>query len=106
MPATAVVKATSVEVLDTSSAPASQYLGVRGVVGLTAWAGLLLIAELKPGDTVFVSGAAGAVGSLVGQIARMKGAARVIGSAGGPVKTRALVEEFGFDADIRTDQDR
>ena len=60
----------------------SAYLGVLGMTTLTAYVGLLDIAQMKPGDVVFVSGAAGAVGSMAGQIAKLKGAARVIGSAG------------------------
>ncbi|HEU5331376.1 MAG TPA: NADP-dependent oxidoreductase [Actinocrinis sp.] len=87
-------------VVDTSIAPAGAYLGALGVPGLTAWGGLLFAAEFKPGDTVFVSGAAGAVGSLAGQIARLKGAARVVGSAGGPEKAQLLTSRFGFDAAI------
>lgn len=78
--------------------PPSAYLGVLGVPGLTAWVGLLDIAGLQPGDTVFVSGAAGAVGSLVGQLARLKGASRVIGSAGSAEKVAWLTDELGFDA--------
>jgi NADPH-dependent curcumin reductase CurA len=66
--------------------------------GLTAYAGLLSVGALQPGETVFVSGAAGAVGSLVGQIARLKGAARVVGSAGSAAKVAKLVDEYGFDA--------
>jgi NADPH-dependent curcumin reductase CurA len=87
-------------VVDTSLAPAGAYLGALGVPGLTAWGGLLFAAEFKPGDTVFVSGAAGAVGSLAGQIAKLKGAARVVGSAGGPEKAALLTSRFGFDAAI------
>ncbi|MEU6373125.1 NADP-dependent oxidoreductase [Streptomyces sp. NPDC046909] len=66
--------------------------------GLVAYAGLLRVAELKPGDTVFVSSAAGAIGGLAGQIARLMGAARVIGSAGSAEKVRYLTERLGFDA--------
>ena len=73
------------------------YLGVLGMPGITAYAGLMRAAEFKPGDAVFVSGAAGAVGSLVGQIAKLEGASRVIGSAGSAEKV-ARVKEFGFDA--------
>ncbi|WP_157881484.1 NADP-dependent oxidoreductase, partial [Streptomyces phaeochromogenes] len=69
-----------------------------GMTGLTAYAGLLRTASFKEGDTVFVSGAAGAVGSQVGQIAKLKGASRVIGSAGSDEKVKLLVEEYGFDA--------
>ena len=68
------------------------------MTGLTAYAGLLRTASFKEGDTVFVSGAAGAVGSQVGQIAKLKGASRVIGSAGSDEKVKLLVEEYGFDA--------
>ncbi len=75
----------------------SAYLGVLGMPTLTAYVGLLDIAALKPGDVVFVSGAAGAVGSMAGQIAKLKGAARVIGSAGSEEKVRWL-REIGFDA--------
>ncbi|MEU2357443.1 NADP-dependent oxidoreductase [Streptomyces misionensis] len=84
--------------VDPEAAPLSSYLGVLGMTGLTAYAGLLRTAAFKEGDTVFVSGAAGAVGSQVGQIAKLKGAARVIGSAGSDDKVRLLVEEYGFDA--------
>jgi hypothetical protein len=66
--------------------------------GLTAYAGLFRVAEFRPGDAVFVSGAAGAVGSLVGQFARLRGASAVIGSAGSPEKVRWLREELGFTA--------
>jgi NADPH-dependent curcumin reductase CurA len=75
----------------------SAYLGVLGMPALTAYVGLLDIAALQPGDVVFVSGAAGAVGSVAGQIAKLKGAARVIGSAGTDDKVRWL-HEIGFDA--------
>lgn len=68
------------------------------MTGLTAYAGLFDVASFKEGDAVFVSGAAGAVGSQVGQMARLKGASRVIGSAGSDEKVKLLVEEYGFDA--------
>ncbi|QHY95340.1 Putative NADP-dependent oxidoreductase YfmJ [Streptomyces sp. S4.7] len=84
--------------VDASLAPLSAYLGVLGMPGLTAYAGLLEVASFKEGDAVFVSGAAGAVGSQVGQLARIKGASRVIGSAGSDDKVKLLVEEYGFDA--------
>ena len=86
--------------IDTSLAGPSTYLGALGATGLTAYFGLLDTGRLKDGDTVVVSGAAGAVGSMAGQIAKIKGAGRVIGIAGGPEKCRALTEEFGFDAAI------
>ncbi|MET9874261.1 NADP-dependent oxidoreductase [Actinacidiphila glaucinigra] len=94
----ALVKAENVVRVDPGLAPLSTYLGVLGMTGLTAYAGLLRVAGLKEGDVVFVSGAAGAVGSQVGQIARLKGASRVIGSAGSDEKVKLLVEEYGFDA--------
>jgi len=78
--------------------PLSAYLGVLGMTALTAYVGLLEIAHLKAGDTVFVSGAAGAVGTMVGQIARLKGAQRVIGSAGSTEKVALLTEKYNFDA--------
>lgn len=84
--------------VDPDAAPLSAYLGVLGMTGLTAYAGLLDVASFKEGDAVFVSGAAGAVGSEVGQIARLKGASRVIGSAGSDEKVKLLTEEYGFDA--------
>jgi NADPH-dependent curcumin reductase CurA len=95
-----LIPAKSARILDTSLAPAHAYLGVLGMPGLTAYAGLLRIGELAEGDRVFVSAAAGAVGSLVGQLARLKGASLVVGSAGGPEKTAWLLEEAGFDAAI------
>ncbi|WP_328400926.1 NADP-dependent oxidoreductase [Streptomyces sp. NBC_00390] len=81
-----------------SLAPLSAYLGVLGMTGLTAYAGLFDVASFKEGDAVFVSGAAGAVGSQVGQMAKLRGASRVIGSAGSDEKVKLLVEEYGFDA--------
>ncbi len=83
--------------VDTSLAQPTAFLGALGMTGLTAYAGLTEVAAFKRGDTVFVSGAAGAVGSLVGQIAKNLGAARVIGSAGSAAKVARLLE-LGFDA--------
>jgi NADPH-dependent curcumin reductase CurA len=91
-----VLPAAAVKPVDVGAAPAQAYLGVLGMPGLTAYAGLLRVAELGEGETVFVSGAGGAVGSLVGQIARIKGATQVIGSAGGPQKCQWLLDEAGF----------
>ncbi|WP_338674347.1 NADP-dependent oxidoreductase [Streptomyces sp. SCSIO 30461] len=85
--------------IDTSLAPASTYLGALGMPGMTAYFGLLDVGALKEGETVVVSGAAGAVGSIVGQIARIKGC-RVVGIAGGPEKCALLTDELGFDAAI------
>ncbi|SDI66629.1 hypothetical protein SAMN05192558_10643 [Actinokineospora alba] len=93
----AIVRADAVAKVDPAVAPLGAYLGVLGMPGLTAYAGLLDVAEFRTGDTVFVSAAAGAVGSLVGQIARLRGAKRVIGSAGGPEKVQHLLD-LGFDA--------
>ena len=78
--------------------PLTYYLGVLGMPGLTAWTGLFRMAEFREGDAVFVSGAAGAVGSLVGQFARLRGASRVVGSAGSAEKVAWLTGELGFDA--------
>ena len=85
--------------VDLSLAPASTYLGALGMPGLTAYFGLLDVGALQPGETVAVSGAAGAVGTVAGQIAKLKGC-RVIGIAGGPDKCAMLVDELGFDAAI------
>ncbi len=96
----AVVHGRVTWVVDTSLAPANAWLGVLGMPGLTAYAGLLRVGEFRPGDRVFVSAAAGAVGSVVGQLARLKGASLVVGSAGGPDKVGWLVDEAGFDAAV------
>ncbi len=95
-----VLPASATRVVDTELAPAQAWLGVLGMPGLTAYAGLLRVGELREGDRVFVSAAAGAVGSLVGQIARLKGASLVVGSAGGPVKTQWLLDDAGFNRAI------
>lgn len=83
--------------VDPAIAPISTSLGVLGMPGLTAYAGLVDIAQIKEGDTLFVSAAAGAVGSAAGQIARLRGC-RTIGSAGSPEKVAWLTDELGFDA--------
>ena len=82
--------------IDTSVAPASYFLGILGMPGLTAYFGLMHIGKPKAGETVVVSGAAGAVGIVVGQIAKLQGC-RVIGIAGSDEKVKLLKEEFGFD---------
>ncbi len=95
----AVLKAGSARKIDARPGVSpSAYLGILGMPGQTAYAGLLEVAAMKPGDVVFVSGAAGAVGSAVGQIARLKGAGRVIGSAGSADKVAHLTGKLGFDA--------
>jgi NADPH-dependent curcumin reductase CurA len=95
----AVSDGSGVTRVDTTSAPAPVQLGVLGIGGLTAYVGLLEFGRPEPGQTVVVSGAAGSVGSIVGQIARIKGA-RAVGIAGGPDKCQWLIEELGFDAAI------
>ena len=92
-----VADARAVRPLDPSAAPVSTALGVLGMPGFTAYAGLLEIG--KPKESVVVAAATGPVGSAVGQIAKVKGA-RAVGIAGGPDKCRALLEEFGFDAAV------
>jgi NADPH-dependent curcumin reductase CurA len=83
--------------LDASRAPMSAFLGVLGMPGVTAWVGLLDICQPKAGETVVVSAASGAVGSAVGQIAKLKGC-RAVGIAGGKAKCEYVVKELGFDA--------
>lgn len=95
----AVADARHMRRLDPSAAPVSTALGVLGMPGFTAYAGLLEIGRPAEGETVVVAAAAGPVGSAVGQIARVKGA-RAVGIAGGPEKVRLLREEYGFDAAV------
>ena len=78
--------------------PLSVRLHVLGMTGMTAYVGLTAIAGVQPGETVFISGAAGAVGTSAGQMAKLLGAGRVIGSAGTPEKVRLLSEKYGYDA--------
>jgi NADPH-dependent curcumin reductase CurA len=78
--------------------PPSAYLGALGMTTLAAYVGLLDVAGLRRGDVVFVSGASGVIGGMAGQIARLKGASRVVGSAGSPAKVDHLVRRLGFDA--------
>ena len=85
--------------IDASMIPIQSYLGVMGMPGMTAYVGLLDIGEPKPGETVFVSAAAGAVGSIVCQIAKIKGC-RVVGSAGSAAKLAWLLDDVGIDAAI------
>ena len=83
----------------TPGVPLTASMSVLGNTGLTAWAGMVRVGQVKSGDTVVVSAAAGAVGSIAGQIAKRHGA-RVVGIAGGEAKCRWLTEELGFDAAI------
>jgi NADPH-dependent curcumin reductase CurA len=94
----ALLDAAKARKVDPAAAPPSAYLGALGMVGLTAYVGLLDVAAMRPSDTVFVSGAAGAVGSIAGQIAKLRGSPRVIGSAGSAAKVEYLTRELGFDA--------
>src|SRR5712691_10351641 len=92
-----VAKAGELTPIDAKRAPASYYLGVLGMPGMTAWFGLTEIGQPKPGETVVVSAASGAVGSVVGQLAKIKGC-RAVGIAGGQAKCDYVVHELGFDA--------
>ncbi len=92
-----LVPARAAVLVDPDAAPLPAYLGVLGMPGMTAWVGLYDIGQVRPGETVWVSAASGAVGSLAGQLARLAGC-RVVGSAGGADKCRYVVEELGFDA--------
>ncbi len=94
-----VAPSKSLKVVDTSLAPASYYLGILGMTGLTAYFGLMHIGKPKAGETVVVSGAAGAVGLVVGQIAKIQGC-RVVGIAGSDEKINLLKNTFGFDEAI------
>jgi len=95
----AVSDGKGVSKVDTRVVKLPTYLGTLGMPGMTAYFGLLDIGKPSPGQTVVVSGAAGAVGSVVGQVAKIKGC-RAVGIAGGADKCRLVVEEFGFDAAI------
>ncbi|HSP38450.1 MAG TPA: NADP-dependent oxidoreductase [Frankiaceae bacterium] len=97
----AVCRPSELERLDPSAdqVPLPAYLGVLGMPGLTAWVGTYDIGAIRPGETMFISAASGAVGSIAGQLARL-GGCRVIGSAGGTDKVAFLTDELGFDAAI------
>lgn len=99
-----IVKARYLQKLDPKLAPLPTFLGTLGMTGLTAYFGLLDIGQPKPGETVVVSGGAGAVGIAVGQIAKIKGA-RAVGIAGSEEKCRTLVEELGFDSAVNYKDD-
>jgi NADPH-dependent curcumin reductase CurA len=83
--------------VDSTQIPLSAYLGIVGMPGMTAWYGLNKILQPKPGQTIAVSAASGAVGSVVGQLAKLQGC-RVIGIAGGKAKCQLVIDSFGFDA--------
>jgi NADPH-dependent curcumin reductase CurA len=91
-----VAPASELRLLDSTVQPLSAYLGALGMTGMTGWLGLRLL-ELKPGERLFVSGAAGAVGSIAGQLAKVRGCF-VVGSAGSDDKVRMLTSDLGFDA--------
>ena len=94
-----VAKASELTPIDATRAPTSYYLGILGMPGITAWFGLSEIGRPKAGETVVVSAASGAVGSVAGQLARI-GEGRVVGIAGGQAKCDYVVKELGFDACI------
>ncbi|MFB6564324.1 NADP-dependent oxidoreductase [Streptomyces sp. NPDC056400] len=96
----AALDAGAATVVDTSIAPPTAYLGALGATGLTAYVALTRTAPVQEGDVVLVSAAAGAVGSIAGQLARQLGVSRVIGSASGPRKTKKLLDVFGYDAAV------
>lgn len=96
----AVVDDKAATLCDLAKAPAVSWLSSMGQTGFTAYSGLVPVGRLAPGETVLVTGAGGAVGSMVGQFARLMGAGRVVGSAGGAEKCAWLVDECGFDAVI------
>jgi NADPH-dependent curcumin reductase CurA len=94
----AVVEADQVTSVGTSASQKGIHLGVLGMPGLTAYAGIVHVANVQPGETVFVSSAAGAVGLVAGQVAKLRGAAKVIGSTGNSAKAELLVSSYGFGA--------
>lgn len=102
---TAQLFANSFRKVDPNSAPLSSYVGVLGMPGLTAWAGVTQLAGVHEGDVFLVNAAAGPVGGTAGQIARARGAKTVIGIAGGPEKCAIVTDEYGFDACLDYKQD-
>jgi NADPH-dependent curcumin reductase CurA len=95
-----VAGADALQKVDTNLAPLATFLGALGMPGLTAYFGLTEVGDLEEGATVVISGAAGAVGSVAGQVAKAKGASNVVGIAGGPEKCKWIVDDLGFDAAI------
>ncbi|MBB6625775.1 NADP-dependent oxidoreductase [Nocardioides sp. KIGAM211] len=96
----ALLPVAAVRKVDVAQVPASAHLGVLGMPGLTAYAGLTRVAGLQEDDAVLVSGAAGAVGSVAGQLAKLLGASKVVGTAGSAEKVAWLTDELGFDAAV------
>jgi NADPH-dependent curcumin reductase CurA len=94
-----IVATSALHAVDPADGPASHAIGVRGMNGLTAWAGVIDLGRPRPGDTVVVSAATGAVGSISGQLARLAGA-RVVAVAGGQTKTRHALDVLGYDAAV------
>ncbi|WP_287163442.1 NADP-dependent oxidoreductase [Rhodococcus sp. (in: high G+C Gram-positive bacteria)] len=85
-----------IQVVDVEGLEPTDHLGALGQTGMTAWVGMNVVARVQPGDTVFVSSAAGGVGAIAGQLAKVKGC-KVIGSCGSPEKVASVVNDFGFD---------
>jgi len=92
-----IAAAADLQKIDPGRAPLTTYLGCLGSTGITAWIGLYEVGRAKQGETVLVSAASGAVGSVVGQLARRRGC-RAVGIAGGATKCKVVIDEFGFDA--------
>jgi len=97
---TVICQAAACRKLDPNTAPLRANMGVLGMPGLTAWAGITQLAGVDAGDVVLVDAAAGTVGGAVGQISKLQGAARVVGIAGGPEKCAVVENKYGFDACI------
>ena len=93
----AVIAADTATVVDHNAAPVGAWLGVLGQTGFTAWVGLKRVGEMKAGDVVFISAAAGAVGTAAARFAKLLGASRVVGSAGGAAKVKMLTDDLGYD---------
>jgi hypothetical protein len=95
---TVALTADAFQKIDPDAAPLEAYIGVLGMPGLTAWAGVTQLAKIKTGDAFMVDAASGPVGATAAQIAKVKGASRTVGIAGGPEKCALATETFGFDA--------
>jgi NADPH-dependent curcumin reductase CurA len=95
----------NLKAIQAAGLPISTGVSVLGTTGLTGYHGIVNVGQIRQGDTVLISGAAGAVGSIAGQVARLKGAGRVVGTAGSEEKCRMLTDEFGYDAAINYKQE-